>query len=225
MGQLFHCFVAPCGGRTWRGDSAATWFLEVCQLSPSFLPISSNFIFSSYDTDDLPAIVLMLNPTVYGSVYVLSSCGPFKMSLLKIQQFLLLPQLPLVFIARNYGDLSSWSWNTGCVVWPVAGIPCSWGIPPDFYLPHMNVGPHFLMLLCTAPRLCASSPVSMDLPLLPVWMNVASFNPWLSEFHTAWFSDYSGWYLFCGLVVIFFCSCVRRWSVFTYASILTGNSI
>lgn len=46
-----------------------------------------------------------------GRLHVLSPCRPFKPSLLKIQQFLLPPQPPLVFTARCYGDLSSWCWN------------------------------------------------------------------------------------------------------------------
>ena len=31
--------------------------------------------------------------------------------------------------------------TVGWVVWCGAGIPCSPGIPPDFYPPHVNVGP------------------------------------------------------------------------------------
>ena len=45
--------------------------------------------------------------------------------------------------------------------------------------------------------------LSASLPLLPVWMNVTSLNSWLSDFHTARFSDESGWYLCYSLVVIF----------------------
>ena len=95
----------------------------------------------------------------------------------------------------------------GCVVWPEAGIALSKGIPPDFYPPHMNVGlpvPLLLPPLCTIPCLCASPPASMTLPILPVWMNVASLNPWLLDFNTACFSDSSGCYLFWDIVVILF---------------------
>ena len=49
----------------------------------------------------------------------------------------------------------------------------------------------------------ASEPFPTSLHLYPIWMNVASFNPWLLEFRIAWFSEESGWYLFCSLVVIF----------------------
>ena len=57
------------------------------------------------------------------------------------------------------------------VVW------CWAGIPPVFYPPHVVVG----LLTCSA-----------SLPLLPVWMNVASLNPWLLDFCMAQFSDESG---------------------------------
>ena len=58
---------------------------------------------------------------------------------------------------------------------------------------------------------------SISLPLVLAWVNVTSLNPWLSDFHTAWFSDDSQWYLFCSCN--FCCSCARRWGMFTYASI------
>ena len=59
-------------------------------------------------------------------------------------------------------------------------------------------------------------------PLLPVWMNVSSLSPWLSDFHTVQFSVSSSCFLFSN------CCCPsfgreRRHSVSTYASILAGN--
>ena len=67
----------------------------------------------------------------------------------KIQQFLLLSQPPLVFTARDNGDLSFRCWNPGLcgLAW---GWYCSFlGIPANFYPPHMNVGPSVpLPLLC-----------------------------------------------------------------------------
>ena len=97
----------------------------------------------------------------------------------------------------------------GCAVWPGAGITHSQGIPPDFYLPYMNVGlPVLIPLLLqppplhVIPHLLASLPHLWVSDLLPVWMNVASLNPWLSDFHTVRFFDSSGYYLFLDLVVI-----------------------
>ena len=136
------------------------------------------------------------------------------MCLLIIWQFLLLPQHPLVVTARGYGDLSCWLWNPGCwVVWFGARIPCSQGTPVNFFPPPVTVGPPLpppFHATPTAPRhtcgsvpLCTSPPLSQSPPLLPAWMNVASLNPWLLDFHTVRFSDDSGWYFFCTLDVIF----------------------
>ena len=75
----------------------------------------------------------------------------------------------------------------GCVVWPGSGILHSWGIPPDFYPPHVNVGQTIPLPLHAPLSLCTSAPIPTSLPLLPVWMNVATLNPWLSDFHTALF--------------------------------------
>ena len=67
-------------------------------------------------------------------------------------------------------------------VWTRAGIPSSYGIPPVFYPLHMNVGPPIPLALC-------ASPLST---LLPIWVNVTSLNPSLSDFHIAGCSDESG---------------------------------
>ena len=40
-------------------------------------------------------------------------------------------------------------------------------------------------------------------PLLPVWMNASSLTPWLSDFHTIWFSVSSGYFLFLSLLSFF----------------------
>ena len=42
-----------------------------------------------------------------------------------------------------------------------------------------------------------------SLPLLPVWMNVSSLTPWLSDFHTVWFIGSSGCFLFLNLLSFF----------------------
>ena len=44
---------------------------------------------------------------------------------------------------------------------------------------------------------CESSPSGcLPLPVLPVWMNISSLSPWLSDFHTVRFSVSSGCFLF-----------------------------
>ena len=46
------------------------------------------------------------------------------------------------------------------------------------------------------PCLESSLPSCPSLPLLPVWMNVSSLSPWLSDFHTVQFSVSSGCFCF-----------------------------
>ena len=67
----------------------------------------------------------------------------------------------------------------------------------------------------------SSPPGCPSLPLLPVWMNVSSLTPWLSDFHTVQFSVSSGCFLFLNCCCPF--GCARRHSVSTYASILAGS--
>ena len=104
------------------------------------LPISGHFTYFLYVTGTLPAVALVLNPRVNGFTYILRPHGPFKWSLLEIQQFLPSPQPPLVLQPHVMGIYVPGPGTLYCVVWPGAGIAHSQGIPPDFYLPHMNVG-------------------------------------------------------------------------------------
>ena len=43
--------------------------------------------------------------------------------------------------------------------------------------------------------------------LLPLWMNVSSLTPWLSDFHTVQFSGSSSCFLFLNLLLSFFWLC------------------
>ena len=56
-------------------------------------------------------------------------------------------------------------------------------LPPDFYLRFLSTTRG-----CGTAHV-ASPSISASLPLLHVWMNVTSLIPWLSDFHTARFSD------------------------------------
>ena len=64
------------------------------------------------------------------------------MEFLKIHQF-----LSLVFTARSMGVYLPDAVTLGCAVWPGAGISYSQGISPNFYAPHVNVGPPVPILL------------------------------------------------------------------------------
>ena len=50
----------------------------------------------------------------------------------------------------------------------------------------------------------SSIPCCPSLPLLPVWMNVSSLTPWLSDLHTVRFSVSSGCFLFLNCCCPFF---------------------
>ena len=84
----------------------------------------------------------------------------------------------------------------GWVVCPGAGITHSQGIPPNFYPPHMNVGPPILHPHHLSMLHHISLPLQPSLCLHPsAWMNVASLNPWLLDGYTVQLSDSSGCYL------------------------------
>ena len=72
----------------------------------------------------------------------------------------------------------------------------------------------------------ATSPLCPGCPsqsLLPVWMNVSSLSPWLSDFCTVRFSVSFGCFLFLNCCYPSF-GCARRRSVSIYASVLAGSS-
>ena len=100
------------------------------------------------------------------------------------------------FIFPSTGTLS-------CVVWPGAGISC----PQDVSLIFIH---HTWMWDCVfgellllshshwlaVDTLCPLHPSSPFPPFLPVWMNIASLNPWLLDFNTVQFSCSSGCFSF-----------------------------
>ena len=75
--------------------------------------------------------------------------------------------------------------------------------------------------VCQLPPCRQSSlPSCPSPPLLPVWMNVSSLSPWLSDFHAVRFSVSSGGFLFLNCPSF---GCARRRSVSTYLSILARS--
>ena len=124
--------------------------------------------YSLYVTGALPAVALVLNPRVGRSAKVLSPCRSFKQRLLKIQQFLLLPQTQLVVTARSYGDLPSWCWNPG-----LYGLAWSWDPSPPSYPSQLLSTTHECGTSCSTAYPChtmshASPPISTSLTLLPI---------------------------------------------------------
>ena len=139
---------------------------------------------------------------VGGLVYVLGPCGSLQWTLLWDWKFLLLLPQPTGVFSQRFEALFPCTWTLGCTV-------C---LTPQLFLPvylHASVGPPTLQsaalsaLAFQPPPCCESSPLSCLSPtLLPVWVNVSSLTC-LLDFHTVWFSDSSGWFLFLNLLFFF----------------------
>ena len=94
---------------------------------------------------------------------------------------------------------------------PAAALPTSLHNPPAHWVRQ-------------PPPCYKSSPLSCpSLPLLPLWMKVSSVSPWLSDFHRVRFFVSSGCFLFLNGCCPSF-GCLRRHSVFSYASILARTA-
>ena len=166
---------------------------------------SSQFTYSPYATGTLPSVTLVLNPRGSESAYVLSPGGPFKWTLLKIWQFLPLPQPPLFFIATSYGDLSSWCQKPG-----LCGLAWGWDLslprhPSWFVSTTHDYGttcPTTATSLCHNTSLHLSAHLHVSTP--PAHLDESSFFKYLVvrlpySLIFWWF-----WvFLFWGLVVIF----------------------
>ena len=123
----------------------------------------------------------------------------------------LLPQPPRGFQSEVWG-FSSPCWSPGVVQSVLLPSCFSWFICVQMWD----------RWVCQPPPCLESSPPSCaSPPCLPVWMNVSSLSPWLSDFHTVWFSVSSGCVLFLNSCPSF--GCVRRHSVSTYASTLARS--
>ena len=110
-------------------------------------------------------------------------------------EFLLLLQPPQVCIAQGFKALFL---HIGTLSFAVCLTPQLFLL---VYL-HANVEtPDLPAALAMSPPY----PGCLSLPLLPVWMNVSSWTPWLSEFHTVWFSGSCGYFLFLNFLSFWLC--------------------
>ena len=132
-----------------------------------------------------PLLRMQLVPLVAGNfqsgwfAYVLGPWEPFKWTVLRDWPFLPWPQPTLFFTAISYEALFPCTGTLDCAVWPGAVISCSPGVPPGFYLPHVNVGLSILLASTTTiwpPPHHILCPCSPSVPLLPVQMS-NSLNP------------------------------------------------
>ena len=137
-------FCASVWRDAQKGDHATAWSLEFCPGGSCLLALALMSLTSL--TPCMPLVPFQLLPwcwSLEGMSLRTSKvlCGSFKRSVLRLPLFLLPPQPTMVFTARSYGDLPSWCWSSGLrgLVW--GWTPHSRGIPPNFYLPHVDVGP------------------------------------------------------------------------------------
>ena len=88
---------------------------------------------------------------------------------------------------------------------------------PLFIPPHVNAGPSMPVRLpplshCTTPHLL-TSPLHLHVSALPTHLDECGFFKSLIVGFPYSLIFWQFWVLFCSLVVILFCCCIRRWSL------------
>ena len=149
---------------------------------------------------------------VGGFVYVLGPCGSLQWTLLWGWEFLPLPpQSPQVFSIRGlrlyFPALEPWVVRSILLPSCSSQFICTW----MWNRPVCKTPPRLSASCCLA---VSPPPSCPSLSLLPVWMNVSSLTPWLSDFHTVLFSVSSGCFLFLNLLLSFFWLCEEAQCVY-----------
>ena len=146
-----------------------------------------------------------------GLVYVLGPCGSLQWTLLWGLEFLPLLQPPQDFRVRGFEAFFPSAGTLGY------SVSCSPVFPPTLSACKCGTSQssscHFAV--------CPLTPAMHFCPSYQYQWIIFSLTPWLSDFHTIWFSGSSGCFLFLCLLLSFLCA--RRQSVSTYASILAGS--
>ena len=105
---------------------------------------------------------------------------------------------PTGFFSQRFWGFISPCWNP-----ELHGLSCSPVVPPGLSVHKCGSTWSSSHHLAMHP-LC---PSCLSLPLLPVWMNVSSLTPWLSDFHADQFAGSSRNFLFLNLLLSFFWLC------------------
>ena len=169
-------------GFEWRraqkrdnGHCLSSGALSRMKLSPVTHPDASHFSCSHVPLVPFQLLTQCWSPEGMSLHKSLVYFRPFKRRCLRILQFLLPPQLPPVFTARSYGDLSVFLALEPQAGWSGVGLA---SLVTEVYLPmfirHTWVWDHLFHI--------SASPT-----LLPIWMNVTSLIFWLLDFHPAQF--------------------------------------
>ena len=213
-----------CGsvwGRVHKGNKSVAWPLEFCPEavpwhSPwwqtlQFLPICHWCPFSCCPSAGSQREWVCVSPK--------SVVGPLRGDLWQSHSFFCHPKTHWFLQLEVMGTYLPGTGTLSWVVWCGAGIPHLWGLPPNFYPPHMGMGPqtqclHIFMSLHLSTCLHISTP--------PTHLDEYDFFNSLVvglSYHSIF------WWFWMIIVFSFSCNfcfgCVRRWAIFTYASILT----
>ena len=139
-------------------------------------------------------------------MYVLGPCGPLQWTLLwgwggRGWGSKCYTSIPTGFYSQRFWGFISLCWNPGlCSLFRSPVVPpslsackCGTAWSTSCHVTHPVLQPLPCRTFC--------------LSLLPVWMNVSSFTPWFSDFHTVRFCGSSGYLLFLNLLLSFFWLC------------------
>ena len=102
------------------------------------------------------------------------------------------------FYSQRFWGFISPRWNP-----ELSGLSCSPDVPSSLSAHKCGTARSTSRHLTVSP-LC---PGCWSPPLLPIWMNVSSLIPWLSDFHVVQFSGCAGCFLFLNLLLSSFWLC------------------
>ena len=127
-----HPTLPLCGSVSGEGSERGLCHCLASEGLPGTCPISSHFTHSLYMTGALPAVVLVLNPRVGVFAYVLRAAVPLSGVFLKYGSLFCYPN-PHWFLQPEcmeiyFPGVGTMAW----VIWSVAGVTRSQGIPPHF---------------------------------------------------------------------------------------------
>ena len=153
-------------------------------------PISSHFPHFLYVTGTLLVATLVWNPRVGGFTYVLGPCRSFKTDSPERLAVSSTTPTPAGFCSQKlrrlyFPVLEPWA------VWSGLGLGL---LAPQVSLLVLSTTLEYGAALSAGHHCCLAAAPS--LPLLPVWINISSLNPWLSDFHAVRFSGSPDLFLF-----------------------------
>ena len=154
---IWRCCSVAVWGRARKRDNADAWLLEFCPggccptaltLMPdtSFLLVCYWFPSSCFPGTRAQREWIWVSPK--------SIVGPFRGNTWESLSFFCCPSSHWFLESEVMGTYLPGTGTPDWVVWCGTGIPCSRGVPPDFYPPHVDVGPPVPCLHVSVPLTC-----------------------------------------------------------------------